>query len=48
VYDYRFTTFAERRQTGNWWKRELKGAYFPPISLRPSPETPTPDTPSLK
>ena len=34
VYDYRFTTFDERRQTGNWWKRELKGTYFPPISLR--------------
>jgi len=40
VYDYRFTTFEERRKTGNWWKRELKGAYFPPISLRVSPETP--------
>lgn len=37
VYDYRFTTFEERRQTGNWWKRELKGAYFPPISLRNQP-----------
>jgi hypothetical protein len=34
VYDYQFTNFAERRQTGNWWKRELKGTYFPPISLR--------------
>ena len=34
VYDYRFTTSEERRQTGNWWKRELKGTYFPPISLR--------------
>ena len=34
VYDYRFTTFEERRKTGNWWKRELKGTYFPPISLR--------------
>jgi hypothetical protein len=34
VYDYQFTTFDERRQTGNWWKRELKGTYFPPISLR--------------
>ncbi len=33
VYDYRFTTFEERRKTGNWWKRELKGTYFPPISL---------------
>jgi lipase maturation factor 1 len=37
VYDYRFTTFEERRQTGNWWKRELKGTYFPPISLRNQP-----------
>jgi predicted DCC family thiol-disulfide oxidoreductase YuxK len=34
VYQYRFTTFAERRQTGNWWKRELLGTYLPPISLR--------------
>lgn len=34
VYDYRFTTFDERRQTGDWWKREFKGAYFPAISLR--------------
>jgi hypothetical protein len=34
VYDYRFTTFEERRQTGNWWKREPKGTYFPPMSLR--------------
>ena len=33
-YEYHFTTFDERRQTGNWWKRELKGTYFPPISLR--------------
>jgi hypothetical protein len=34
VYDYQFTTFDERRQTGNWWKRELKGTYFPPMSLK--------------
>jgi hypothetical protein len=34
VYRYRFTKFYERRQTGNWWKRELLGEYFPPISLR--------------
>jgi predicted DCC family thiol-disulfide oxidoreductase YuxK len=37
VYDYRFTTFDERRRTGNWWKREYKGTYFPPISLRNQP-----------
>ncbi len=34
VYDYRFTNYDERRRTGNWWKRELKGTYFPPIGLR--------------
>ena len=34
VYQYRFTNFDERRQTGNWWKRELLGTYVPPISLR--------------
>jgi lipase maturation factor 1 len=37
VYEYHFTTFEERRKTGNWWKRELKGTYFPPISLRGQP-----------
>jgi lipase maturation factor 1 len=36
-YEYHFTNFDERRQTGNWWKRELKGTYFPPISLRQQP-----------
>ena len=36
-YEYRFTTFDERRETGNWWKRELKGTYFPPMGLRPRP-----------
>jgi hypothetical protein len=34
VYDYRFTTWEERRKAGDWWKRELKGTYFPPVSLR--------------
>jgi len=34
VYDYHFTNIAERRATGNWWKRELKGAYFPVVSLK--------------
>ncbi len=34
VYEYKFTTFAERSKTGNYWKRELKGAYFPPVGLK--------------
>ncbi len=45
VYDYQFTTFQERRMTGNWWKRELKGTYFPPISLRQQGES-APENPA--
>jgi predicted DCC family thiol-disulfide oxidoreductase YuxK len=33
VYDYRFTSPQERKRTGAWWQRELKGEYLPPISL---------------
>ena len=35
LYEYRFTSPAERRATGNWWKRELKGEYCPPLSWNP-------------
>lgn len=34
LYDYRFTTFRERRETGAWWHREPAGMYFPVVSLR--------------
>jgi len=34
LYEYEFTTRAERRATGDWWRRELKGSYLPPVSLR--------------
>jgi len=37
LYDYSFTTFSERRATGDWWKRELKGEYLPAVSLRAAP-----------
>jgi hypothetical protein len=33
-YRYRFTTAAERAQTGAWWKRQELGEYLPPVSLR--------------
>jgi len=33
-YKYEFTTIAERRATGAWWKRELVGEYLPPVSIR--------------
>ena len=34
VYDYKFTNMAEHRAAGNWWRRELKGIYFPLASLK--------------
>jgi hypothetical protein len=34
LYRYRFTTWAERRQTGAWWVREPMGEFVPPIALR--------------
>jgi hypothetical protein len=34
AYDYHFTDFASREKTGNWWRRDLKGSYFPIASLR--------------
>jgi predicted DCC family thiol-disulfide oxidoreductase YuxK len=33
LYDYRFTDFATRRETGDWWQRSPRGMYFPEISL---------------
>jgi hypothetical protein len=32
-FRYRFTTPAERRQTGAWWVRVTAGTVVPPISL---------------
>jgi len=29
LYDYRFTSAEERRRTGAWWQRELRGLYAP-------------------
>lgn len=37
LYEYRFTTPKEWRETGAWWKRELQGAYSPVLSLPRSP-----------
>jgi predicted DCC family thiol-disulfide oxidoreductase YuxK len=33
VYEYQFTDSVTRKQTGNWWRREFKGIYLPPITL---------------
>jgi predicted DCC family thiol-disulfide oxidoreductase YuxK len=33
LYEYQFTSLAERRATGDVWRRDLRGLYFPAISL---------------
>lgn len=34
LHDYRFTDTAERRRTGNWWRRENPREYLPAVSLQ--------------
>ena len=34
LYEYHFTDLAERRKDGAWWRREMKGFYCPPVSLK--------------
>jgi predicted DCC family thiol-disulfide oxidoreductase YuxK len=37
LYRYRFTTFAERKATGDCWVREVLGPYVPPLRLEDLP-----------
>jgi hypothetical protein len=32
-YIYEFTSWAERKRTGNWWKRSPLDFYIPPVSI---------------
>ncbi len=40
LFEYRFTTPAERRATGAWWQREPVGEYLPPAGLSPGSGSP--------
>ncbi len=33
AYEYTFTNWAERKATGDWWKRTPRGEYLPAITL---------------
>jgi predicted DCC family thiol-disulfide oxidoreductase YuxK len=46
VYVYNFTTAAERRATGAWWKRALRGPYVRTLMLQDGDLAPAPETPS--
>jgi hypothetical protein len=32
-YEYRYTTWREKRESGAWWMRRLIDVYLPPVSL---------------
>jgi hypothetical protein len=34
LYRYQFTSPEERRERGQWWKRQFVAEYFPEVSLR--------------
>jgi len=34
TYDYKFSTWEERRKTDAWWHREPHGRYLPVVGLR--------------
>jgi hypothetical protein len=34
LYDYHFSDITQKRKTGEWWTRIVKGTYFPAISLQ--------------
>lgn len=34
LYNYKFTTRMERAELGTWWKREHKGVYLGPVTLK--------------
>ncbi len=35
LYQYHFTDLKTKRETGNWWRRELVGVYMPPMVFTP-------------
>ncbi|MFG2191995.1 lipase maturation factor family protein [Streptomyces sp. NPDC048639] len=40
LYQYRFTTRQERKETGAWWHREPVGEFLPPVALDRGESTP--------
>jgi hypothetical protein len=42
IYEYRFTSWRERRDSGNWWRRTLLGEYTAPRRLPASARSAAP------
>ena len=39
LWQYRFTSWSERRSTGNWWRRNFLGLYAPVLQMQPDGTT---------
>lgn len=39
AYDYQFSSFAKKKETGNWWTREYIGEYSPVLYLKSQEQT---------
>jgi len=36
IWQYWFTSMGEKRETGNWWRREFGGLYAPELTIAPN------------
>jgi lipase maturation factor 1 len=46
LWQYWFTTMAEKRETGMWWRRQLLGLYAPTVELAPDGQAKVVEWPS--
>jgi lipase maturation factor 1 len=45
IYQYWFTTLKTKRETGDWWRRELLGEYAPALAMQPNGRPAVVETP---
>jgi hypothetical protein len=48
LWQYWFTSMAEKRQTGMWWRRQFLGLYAPAVELFPNGEIDVIDWPTVQ
>ena len=48
LWQYWFTSMAEKRATGNWWRRDLLGLYAPALEREPDGNIKVTDWPTLE
>lgn len=48
LWQYWFTSMAERKRTGNWWRRQLLGRYAPTLERGPSGDIQVTEWPNVE